>query len=115
MRFLALLAGSCLAGPAAAQPADDRFGPDDLARLATVSEPALSPDGRLLAYTVKTTNSAADKQQSDLWRVTWDGSQRQPLTHTPESSEWQPQWSDDGRWLAFLADRGGDDAKTQVW
>ena len=34
---------------------------------------------------------------------------------TPIDSEWQPQWSADGKWLAFLADRGGEDAKTQVW
>jgi len=107
--------GALLAAPGTAQSANDRFGPDDLARLATVSEPALSPDGRLLAYTVETINSAADKQQSDLWRVAWDGGQPQVLTHTPDSSEWQPQWILDGRWLAFLADRGGDDANTQVW
>ena len=36
------------------------------------------------------------------------------LTQTPEASEWHPSWSADGT-LAFLSDRGGEDAKTQVW
>lgn len=108
----AILAGALLAAPAIAQNADDRFGVEDLARLAEVSEPALSPDGAAIAYSVTTTNAEADKKQSDLWRVSWDGSQRRALTQTPGSSEWQPSWSADGRSLVFLADRGGDDAKT---
>ena len=115
VKLLALTLAGISVAASAAQAADDRFGPGDLARLATVAEPAASPDGRLIAYSVTTTNVTEDKQQSDLWRVGWDGGRSEQLTHTPESSEWQPQWSSDGRWLAFLADRGGDDAKTQVW
>lgn len=110
-----LLVAGLLATTAAAPPNSDRFGPDDIARLADVTEPALSPDGSLLAYSVKTTNTDADEQQSDLWRVNWDGSGSRALTTTRDASEWSPQWSKDGRSLAFLADRGGGDAKTQVW
>ncbi|MFL6789258.1 MAG: S9 family peptidase [Sphingomicrobium sp.] len=110
-----ILAGLLATSPAAAASPGNLFGPEDLARLAAVAEPALSPDGRWLAYSVKTTNAAADKQQSDLWRVNWDGNERTALTHTSDDSEWLPQWSADGRWLAFLADRGGEDAKAQVW
>jgi dipeptidyl aminopeptidase/acylaminoacyl peptidase len=115
VKLLALILAGISVAASTAQAADDRFGPGDLARLATVAEPAASPDGRLIAYSLTTTNAAADKQQLDLWRVGWDGGRSEQLTHTPESSEWLPQWSSDGRWLAFLADRGGDDAKTQVW
>jgi acylaminoacyl-peptidase len=67
MTLRSILVAALLASPAYAQPADDRFGPDDLARLATVAEPVLSPDGRQLVYSVKTTDTEADKQQSDLW------------------------------------------------
>ena len=114
MQVRLMMAGMLLATQAVAQP-NDRFGSDDLARLAEVAEPVFSPNGAQLAYSVTTTNAEADKKQSDLWRAAWNGGDRQPLTATPDSSEWRPQYSGDGRWLVFLADRGGDDAKTQVW
>ena len=110
-----ILATVFLASPAICQSADSMFGVEDLARLAEVGEPVFSPNGNAIAYSVTTTNAEADKKQSDIWRVSWDGIQRRALTQTPSSSEWQPSWSADGRWLAFLADRGGEDAKTQVW
>jgi dipeptidyl aminopeptidase/acylaminoacyl peptidase len=115
-----LIAASALLGLAplaaiAAPIAPDRFGPDDLARLAHVAEPVLSPDGARVVYSVTITNAEEDKQQSDLWRVAFDGTDRVQLTFTPKHDEWAPAWSPDGRWLAFLSDRGDDDAKTQVW
>lgn len=93
----------------------DRFGPADLARLVAVGEPAFAPDGGSIVYTVTVTNTAEDKQQSDLWRVGYDGRDRTQVTSTPTHDEWAPAWSPDGRWLAFLADRGDEDAQAQVW
>jgi dipeptidyl aminopeptidase/acylaminoacyl peptidase len=109
-----LLLVSAVAAVAADLPAD-RFGPSDLARLAAVDEPAFAPDGESIVYTVTVTNTAEDKQQSDLWRVGYDGQDRTQLTSTPKHDEWAPAWSPDGRWLGFLSDRGDDDAQTQVW
>jgi dipeptidyl aminopeptidase/acylaminoacyl peptidase len=112
-----LILGSLLGMNAAnaADAARSRFDLDDIDRLADVAEPAISADGEFVAYSVTTVNAKADEPQTDLWRVRWDGSDRQPLTQTPDSSEWAASFSPDGRWLAFLADRGGDDATTQVW
>jgi dipeptidyl aminopeptidase/acylaminoacyl peptidase len=93
----------------------DRFGPADLARLAAVDAPAFAPDGESIVYTVTVTNATEDKQQSDLWRVGYDGRDRTQVTSTPKHDEWAPAWSPDGRWLAFLSDRGDDDTQTQVW
>jgi dipeptidyl aminopeptidase/acylaminoacyl peptidase len=108
--------------PPASLPAD-RFGPEDLDRLAAVSEPQFSPDGAHLVYTLTSVNVVADRQQSDIWRVRYDGGGREPLTHTPEIDESHPRYAPDGSGIAFLADRGAaaggaagdvaDDA--QVW
>ena len=112
-----LLALSAAAPCAEPQP---RFMPADLARLAEVAEPAFAPGGGTLVYTVTTANLAADKSQSDLWRVGFDGTGRTALTQTPDSSEWRGQWSSDARRVAFLSDRKQageeqEDATTQVW
>jgi dipeptidyl aminopeptidase/acylaminoacyl peptidase len=108
-----LLASAVAAG--AADLAADRFVPADLARLAEVGEPAFAPDGESVVYAVTVTNLARDAKQADLWRVGYDGRDRTQLTNTPRKDEWAPAWSPDGRWLAFLSDRGDDDARTQVW
>jgi dipeptidyl aminopeptidase/acylaminoacyl peptidase len=112
--FLVITALLC-ALPLAAQAADDLFGIDDLLRLADVAEPVFSPDGEYLAYSVTTNDLKRDEPTTDLWRVRWDGSDRRALTQTPGTDEQQPMWSPDGQWIAFLSDRGGDDATTQVW
>lgn len=98
-----------------AQAADDLFSIDDLLRIADIAEPVFSPDGEFLAYSVTTNDLMRDAPTTDLWRVRWDGSDRRALTQTPGADEWQPAWSPDGRWIAFLSDRGGDAATTQVW
>ena len=108
-----LLAAPLLARAAAPLPG---FAPADLARIADLTEPAFSADGEWVAYTVTTANLEADESQSDLWRVRYaDARDHQQLTHTPEDDEWRPQFAPDGRTLAFLSDRGDEEATTQVW
>lgn len=115
-----LMLALCGSSPAAA--ADDtRFDAADINRIAQVSEPTLSRDGSSIVYTVSTANLERDEAQSDLWRVRHDGTGRVQLTHTPDSSESRPQWSADGKSIAFLSDRkvdgekSDDESKTQVW
>lgn len=115
-----LLVALCCS-PSAAQADDTRFSAADINRVADIGEPVLSPDGNSVVYTVSTANLERDEPQSDLWRVRYDGGGRVQLTHTPDSSESHPQWSADGKFIAFLADRkldgeaSDDDTKTQVW
>ncbi len=91
---------------------------DDLAKLRAVSDPQVSPDGKWVAYVVGTTDAEKDTHDSDLWMVSWDGTQQIRLTSTTESRERAPRWSPDGKYLAFLAARGTEEEKkkgAQVW
>ena len=78
-----------MAWPALGLAAGDRFGPEDLARLADVTEPEFSADGAWIAYTVTTANLQTDEAVSDLWRVRYDGGAPQQLTNTADASEWR--------------------------
>jgi len=102
---------------ASAQPAKRAITLDDLAKFKTVADPQRSPDGRWVAYVVRSVDVEKDKNDSDLWMVSWDGTQKVRLTSGPDS-ESAPRWSPDGRYLAFLASRGTEDEKkkgAQIW
>jgi len=90
---------------------------DDFARLKSVGDPQLSPDGQWIAYTVGTIDLEKDKRDTDIWMVSWDGKEEVHLTSSPEG-ESRPRWSPDNRFLGFLASRGDEDQKkkgSQVW
>ena len=61
-----------------------------------------------------TTDVAADRRNTDLWKVKWDGSSRSQLTFSPEN-ETSPKWSPDGKYISFLSSRPGPAKGTQVW
>jgi dipeptidyl aminopeptidase/acylaminoacyl peptidase len=88
---------------------------DDQFRFQDVGSPELSPDGEWVLYTLTSTDVAADRRDTDLWMVRWDGSGRRQLTYTAESSESAPRWSPDGRYISFLSARPGPATGTQVW
>jgi len=68
------------AAVALAQPAKRAITLDDLARIKSVGDPQVSPDGKWVAYTVTTTDVEKDKSNTDLWMVSWDGTQHIQLT-----------------------------------
>ena len=91
------------------------FAPADLVAVRGVSDPQVSPNGAWVAFVVRTNDLEEDRATSDLWMVSWDGARTLQLTYTAEDSESHPRWSPDNRFLGFLAARGGEDAKDQVW
>ena len=86
---------------------------DDLYNLKEVRDPQRSPDGKWVAYTVARAIKDTDKNDTDVWMVSWDGQQQIQVTSTPES-ESPPRWSPDGKYLAFLSSRQGAKG-AQVW
>lgn len=82
---------------------------EDLYRIRTASDVAVSPDGRWVAYVVTRVDSAENRYERDLWLAAADGSSERQLTFSP-GTQGAPAFSPDGRTLAFTAKREGDDA-----
>jgi dipeptidyl aminopeptidase/acylaminoacyl peptidase len=96
----------------AAAPLPRVLAPDDYSRFADVTTPAMSPDGRRVAYVVTTTDRQADEQKDAIWVTNWEGTEHQQLTRG-ESAD-QPRFSPDGRWLSFVSARPAG-SKSQIW
>src|SRR5579872_859448 len=85
---------------------------EDLFAIHPVEGPRISPDGKWVAYTVTTTSLAKDEDEQRVWMVPFAGGDAIALTSEGVSSG-HPEWSPDGKYLAFLSARKG--GTTQVW
>ena len=100
--------------PASPTPAKRSISLDDLAKLARVSAPIISPDGAWLLYSVSRADTKEDKNHSDLWMERWDGSSNMQLTFGKEGAS-HPEFSPDGKYISFLSSRPGKAKGTQLW
>ena len=80
----------------------------DLLGAVRVSEPQLSPDGKMVAFVRTTTDVATGKRNTDIWVVAADGSSAPKLLVGGEKTENSPRWSPDGKSLAFISNRDGE-------
>jgi dipeptidyl aminopeptidase/acylaminoacyl peptidase len=127
--FFVVAAAAAFAGVAGAQApagagvdssAKRLLSVDDYFRLKEVEDPQVSPDGKWVAYTVKTASLKDDKNSERVWMVPAAGGDAIPLTAEKSSSS-HARWSPDGKYIGFLSSRGGwqgedaDEGKTQVW
>src|SRR5882724_2674327 len=77
-----------------------------------ISDPNISPDGKLVAYVVTRVDRAQNRRNSAIWMTATDGA-RAPwqFTTAPQNSN-SPRWSPDGKSLAFLSSRPAEATPT---
>jgi len=85
---------------------------DDTFKIKSVRSPSLSPDGKLLAYTVTTRNFDENSSKTRIWMMATKGGDPIPMTAEAVSSR-APTFSRDGKRLYFVSARNG--GKSQVW
>lgn len=91
--------------------AQNRLTPEILWKLGRVGEPALSPDGNTVVYSVRNFNLQENKGNTDLYSVSVNGGSAKKLTSFA-GNEGNPRWRPDGKKIGFIASEGGID---QLW
>lgn len=93
------------AAPLAAQDAIPGPSFEEVISLRNAGGAAISPDGRSVAFEVRATEWEANRFDTEIW-LAREGEEPFQLTRTADGSSSGARWSPDGRWIAFLADRG---------
>ncbi len=110
-RFMLVPASLWLAAsPVAAQ--GRAFTPQDWYRMTTLSAPAVSPDGKWVAFTVMTVREKENKRHDEVWMVSTQGGDPIRMT-SPSLESSSPRWSPDGRLLLFSSSR--PESKARTW
>jgi len=97
----------CAALAATAQQAARQFTVEEMLKLRRVGDPRLSPDGRLVAFTVGVPDVAANRTRTQVYVVPAAGGEPKQIT-SGDASSTTPRWSPDGKRIAFVT--GG-----QIW
>jgi dipeptidyl aminopeptidase/acylaminoacyl peptidase len=86
------------------------FTAADLQGMQRILDPQPSPGGDRIAFTLRSSDFAANRGQTDVWLVRTDGTGSERLTADGASSD--ARWAPDGATLYFLTARSG---VSQLW
>ncbi|MFO0804427.1 MAG: prolyl oligopeptidase family serine peptidase [Gemmataceae bacterium] len=96
--------------------------PDDYQTIATVTELAVSPDGKQVAYCLATWDAKSDRRSTDVWVVDTDGKGKPQQITKDRAGDRHLRWSADGGSIYMLGNRRKDGQKeppfngsTQIW
>jgi dipeptidyl aminopeptidase/acylaminoacyl peptidase len=78
---------------------------EEVISLRSVGGIAISPDGRDVAFTIQTVDWNENRFDTEIW-LSKNGGKPFQLTNSPKNSSTGAAFSPDGKWLAFLTDRG---------
>src|SRR5882762_2584176 len=95
--------------------AQSGWTPDVMIKLKRVGGIDMSPDGRMVAYTISTPMMEGEKSEflTHIWMAATDGKTNVQFTQGPKSCI-SPSFSPDGNYLAFISHRNSEN-KAQVW
>jgi len=110
---ICLLLLMCTGMAISATPEEDThpFSIHDMLAMDRIGDINVSPDGKLIVFTLRKTDLKANKGSTDLCLIGVDGKNFRRLTSHP-AGDWNPRWSKCGKRVWFLSSRSGS---VQVW
>ena len=103
-----MLAGMIVAALVPAAGSANPLDSETLWAVGRLGNPALSPDGSQAVVPVTHYDAETGDSATRLWLIPTAGGEARPLTSDESGT---PAWSPDGRFIAFAAKRGEDQAK----
>ncbi len=86
------------------------FTVEAMLKLSRIGEPALSPDGKIVAFTVQSVDVDANSKPKQIWAVPVAGGT--PVQITRDGNNDRPKWTPDSKRIIFTSTRGEG---SQVW